>query len=277
MHLKNYPIIIALSFLVIATGCVNKNSEIDYNPNVKSSKDYIFAEDVYIEVFNTYFKSVNDPEVLAGESGWIDNATVVYNDTENRMYFQYGEVNRGCPDGKFRRGYYQADFNGPVNQEGTRATLSFHEFFVNDDKVTGTAASEFLGSGTGDPGYSYTVTGGVIELFDTVEVRQIAYNCDYEIFWEQGLQTPGDHDDDLLSITGTSDGVSVDNYDFSAMVTVPLRNNLGCYYIQSGILEISIPSGSVEKGTIDYIIEDDCNSLVNFYFDDNLFFDRLWP
>ena len=277
MRLLKTISILAAILSMVAFGCSNKNTEVDYNPNVLSSKDYIFSEDVFMEVFNTYFKSINNSEVLAGENGWIDHATVDYSSVDNTMLFNYGEVNRGCPDGKFRRGHYEAVFNGPVNEEGTEATISFHDFYVNDDKVTGNVTSRFLGNEPGSWLYSYIVSGGLIEKYDTIDTVRIRYSCDFEMSWDEGSETPDDPVDDILSITGISGGVSAENVEFSASVAVPLMNHIDCFYLASGIHEITVPSAPVSTGTIDYIIEDDCGRMVNFYFDENRFFDQLYP
>lgn len=277
MGRKKPLLLLIIAGLIFMAGCTDKNSETDFNPNVKSSRSLIFTEDIFMEVLNTYFKSVNDQEVLAGENGWIDNATVTYDEDENEMLFNYGAVNRDCPDGKFRRGYFMARFDGPVNQLGTTATITFLDLYVNDDMVTGTISSEFQGNDTGKWLYTFNVQDGMVEQYDTIDTVRMKYACNYQVSWDQGSETPDDPSDDLLSLTGSMQGYSIQGTEFSSLVTVPLQNYIDCFYITSGIHELTVPSGAVNTGTVDYVEEDDCNNIVKFYFDENFFFDILEP
>ena len=42
------------------SSCDDTSSEVDFNPNVSASKDYIRAEDAIMEIVNSFFKGLND-------------------------------------------------------------------------------------------------------------------------------------------------------------------------------------------------------------------------
>jgi hypothetical protein len=274
--LKQYvPLILLL--IIAGFSCKENNSEIDYNPNVKASKDYIYVEDAFFDVINTYFKTINDAAVMGGEPGWIDSAVVNYDVVQNILNFSYGAVNRECHDGKFRRGNIIATFDDTPNVAGTRVFFTFQDHFVDDESLTGEITSEFLEPVQGLKRYGVDIVNGMLTIIDTSrnDTIRLRYGCDFVMTWEEGQETPGQYDDDLLTVTGTSEGISGDDIGFSGEVLAPLNNYIMCNWIQSGIHTLTVPSASVPDGTIDYITEDDCNRQVNFYIENNLFYDYL--
>jgi hypothetical protein len=56
---------------------------------------------------------------------------------------------------------------------------------------------------------------------------------------------------------------------------MPLNFHIMCNWLHSGIHDFTVPSGDIKEGQIDYITEDECARQVNFWIDDNLFFDLL--
>lgn len=263
--------------LVAFFSCKNTNTEFDYNPNVLASKDYIFIEDSFMEAFNTYFKSVNDQAVMNGEQGWIDSAVVIYHQATNVLTFDYGDVNRECHDGKFRRGNVIVSFDDTPNVPGTIAQFSFDSLFVDDILQEGLIISEFLEEDQGSKRYGFVVSGGSMSIIDTsqTDTTRIGYNCNYVMKWEEGADTPGYLDDDLLTITGSCEGYSGKGVAFQGEITVPLNNYIMCNWLYSGILNLRVPVATVPESTVDYITEDQCNYRVNFYVENNLFYDYL--
>lgn len=268
--------ILLTAFLSAFFSCKDTNNETDYNPNVRSSKDLIYAEDLLFEVINIYFQGITDSAVLNSRYAYLDNCSIEYLPDADSMHFHYGPVNRWCPDNKFRRGAVYAHFTGPLFTEGSQVSLITDSLFVDDDHIEGQFHSEFLGNdGQGRKRFSISTDSCRVTLKDTLKLSVIRFSCDYTITWVEGAQTPNDHSDDMLAATGTVNGKSTDNYDFQSDITDPLVDFIGCNWIERGIHQISTPSAQVTTGTIDYISDDECNYAVNFYFGESYFYDYL--
>lgn len=273
---SNYKLLIVFFLLIFWGSCTEEENEIDYNPNVKSSRDYIYAEDIFFEIINIYFKGITDPAVLDSNYKYIDNCAITLNPAGSMMTFSYGTVNRWCPDNKYRRGSFRAHFNSGPFEPGTTVTFSIDSLFVDDDQVAAEMSSAFLEpSGTGEKQFSFTIDSGQVILFDTVESPVILYNASFLFTWAEGEQTPGNHDDDLLLVTGSSGGISKDNVEFQVTVQEPLEDYLDCFWITAGTHQITTPSATTNAGIIDYITEDGCNYEVDFYFGESYFYDFL--
>jgi hypothetical protein len=271
-------IIILLFFLPLIwlSSCTKKSTEIDYNPNVLSSKDYIRGEDAILEVVNSFFKGIHDTLVTEYGYGYIDACDVSYINGSNLITFGYGTVNRMCQDGKYRRGYFYATFSGEVFAEGVTANIVTDSLFVDDHPVEVNIDILNLGIDSGNyPEYSLKVLSSMIILPDTTYTTGVSITTDFLMKLVQGWNTPTIHEDDVFDITGTASGIAAKGYAFSIIVQDTLVNDIECFWIRQGISQITVPSAAFQTGTIDYIKEDGCNNEMNFYFDNNLFYDII--
>lgn len=276
--MKKIIIILLLLLLPILwlNSCKNKYTEVDYNPNVSSSKDYIRAEDAILEIVNSFFKGIHDTLVINNSYGYIDACDVSYFPAENSMTFGYGDMNRFCQDNKFRRGLFNVTFSGQVFLEGVTANIITDSLFVDDFLIE--AAMEIQNLGINDnnlPEYSLKVISSLIMLPDTTKKNGVNLSTDFQMVWAEGSLTPPIHEDDIYLISGTASGVSSDGFEFSVDVKEPLTDYLDCFWISQGIDQITVPSAEFPTGDIDYIMEDGCYNQFYFYFNDNLFYDFI--
>jgi len=276
--MKKIIIIIPVLLLPILwlSSCNNKSAEVDYNPNVLSSKDYIRAEDAIFEIVNAFFKGINDSLVINNSYGYIDACDVSSHPDENLMNFSYGIVNRMCLDNKFRRGRFNATFSGQILLEGVTATLITDSLFVDDFLIEATMEIKNLGINDDNlPEYSLILISSLIMLPDTAKVNGVNLSADFHMVWAVGSFTPPIHEDDIFLISGTASGVSSDGYEFSTVIQEPLTDYVDCFWISQGINQITVPSAEFSTGDIDYITEDGCYNQLYFYFNDNLFYDFI--
>lgn len=268
--------LIMVSLILVAGSCKKENSQVDYNPLVNSSKDLIYIEDVYTEIFNLFYKVTNIDSILNGEYAYIDDCSIQYHAGDNFMSFGYGAVSRHCYDGKFRRNSYQASFNGAPDAAGTKAVITFDSLFVNNDLVEGRVEITRLGSGPGNSGeWLVKVNQGSVERYSIDDTIKLTYGSNYTFSLMEGESTPENFDDDLFHVSGTTEGISADKHSFSTLIGDPLEVRLDCFWIVAGKHEITVVQSEAGSGTIDYITVDGCNYRVDFYFDDHLFYDYL--
>jgi len=256
--------------------CNNKSTEVDYNPNVLSSKDYVRAEDAILEIVNAFFKGIRDSLVVNNSYGYIDACDVSYHLAENSMNFGYGNVNRMCQDNKFRRGRFNATFSGQVFLEGVTANIITDSLFVDDFFIESTMEIQNLGLNDNNlPEYSLKVISSLIMLPDTTKINGVTLSTDFHMVWAEGSLTPPIHEDDIYLISGTAAGVSSDGYEFLTDINDPLIDYVDCFWISQGINQITVSSAEFPAGDIDYITEDGCYNQFYFYFNDNLFYDFI--
>jgi hypothetical protein len=275
----NKKVCISLLFLLSLlwlNSCHKTISEIDYNPNVLSSKDYIRAEDAVFEIVNSFFKGIHDTTVINQGYGYIDACDVTYYADENSMTFGYGSVNRICQDGKFRRNKFFANFSGQIFVEGVTVNILTDSLLVDDLSIE--ANIEIRNTGTnidGFPEYSLKVVSSLIMLADTTKINGVSITTDFIMVWTEGSTTPTIHEDDVFLISGSAAGISSNGYVFTISIQDPLENILDCWWISQGISQITVPVAEFPRGEIDYIADDGCFNEMNFYFNDNLFYDYI--
>ena len=266
----------ALLILLNLFSCKENTSEIDYNPIVRSSKDYVQAEDGIFEILNSFFKGIHDTTVLNTSYNYIDACDVLYYESGDSMQFSYGEVDRYCQDGKFRRGLFMAKFSGQVFDEGVTAHLYTDQLIVDFFPVEATIDIVNLGLNSSNlPEYSVKVTSSSFMNPDTSRVRDIELITDYILEWFQGSATPSTHEDDTYMVSGSSSGISSDNYSFSVIILEPLCNYIDCNWITCGTSQITVADADYPTGVVDYLLEDNCNNLIYFYINNNLFYDVI--
>jgi len=282
--MKKFIAILLMAFIILFNNsCKKNNSEIDYNPNVNSSKNLVFSENYMREIMNIFFMSINDPALKTEHTVYINNCNIYYNENQNLLRFDYADDYRSCANDIFRKGYYLAQLDGPLNEAGTIYTFDFDQdstFFrigtspqeVHHISADITATEKGLNV-ENKAEYEWNISNCVITK--TSDTTLYYYSTDYLLTWEMGAGTPGIVEDDVLSITGSASGTTDDNIPYTANVLTELIDYMDCSWFAEGVHEIIIPSGSTTNGTVDYIMNDNCKDSVNYFFDDNLFYDQI--
>lgn len=269
-------LLLAASFVLWLHACDETSDEIDYQPNVNSSKDFIKAEDALFDIVNAFLKGIYDSLIAQNNYAYIDYCGVTYDPDENIMHFSYGAVNRMCQDGKFRRGDFYAEFDGPLFEPGVKANLITDSLFVNDSLVNANMTFTNLGLNAMEKvQYGLSVFSLSVAPRDSVSLRRIQIMAELTLSWDQGSSTPEIHEDDYYLVTGTASGISSDFTDFSVTIEEPLVDYVDCCWIISGTNLITVPSADIKQGTIDYLSDDGCNYEVHFYFNENFFYDYM--
>lgn len=275
--MKNFfGILLLFISLLWLSACNDNSSELDYNPNVAASKDYIRAEDAVMEILNSFLKGIHDSLVVNYGYGYIDACDVAYYPADHSLVFGYGQVNRLCQDNKFRKGSFSATFSGPIFIEGVKADIVTDSLFVDDFLTEASMEIQNLGINDNNlPEYSLRVISSNIMLPDTAKINGVKLTADFLLIWAEGSLTPPIHEDDLYQITGTASGFSSDGIEFSTEIQDSLYNYIDCFWLSRGINLITVPSAAIQTGDIDYIADDGCFNEVNFYFGGNLFYDII--
>lgn len=273
--MKKKIFLMLIAAVLLLTACKDDtSSEVDYNPNVLSSKDYIRGEDAIFEVVNAFFKGVYDSLVTTEGYNYIDNCDVTYRVAENALSFGYGTEDRGCEDNKLRRGNFLATFSGEIFEQGITAHIVTDSLFVDNLLVEMVFDIENLGINTDNkPEFSMRVDSSNIMLPDSTKINGVRISTDFMLVWEQGSSTPTIHEDDIFFVSGNASGTSTDGYAFNVSLTQPSVNWLDCYWMYEEVSQITVPVAEIQSGEI--VKDDTCHNEFFFYFDESMFFDQI--
>ena len=146
-----------------------------------------------------------------------------------------------CADGRNRRGKVIINYTGAYADSASVHTITFDNYYQNDNKIEGTKTVTNMGHNTSGQTYYNIVVAGTITKTDGT-VISTAWNRVRT--WVAGAATPLDWTDDIYRITGAgtitrpAGVVSV-----SIPATTPLEVHLDCKWIESGSIIYTLPSG----------------------------------
>jgi hypothetical protein len=165
------------------------------------------------------------------------------------MTIDFGPTNCLCNDGRYRRGKIIVTYaGGGYFDQGSVKTVSFDNYYRNDNKVEGTRTVTNNGRNAANQ-LSWTINAqnmkitrpdGSFHTWNSTRVRTML----------NGESTPSFWRDDEYSISGSAEGINAKGISYVANITTPLHRKLDCRWIDSGIVEIS-PEGKATR-TLDY-------------------------
>ncbi len=273
---RNFNILTSL-LLILLFSCKNENTEIDYNPNINISVESVWAQLAFNDVFNYVFIASSDTTLINTGYNVINGAQVYYTAVPDpHMRFRFPNYFFQCPDDCSRRGEFFAAFDGPIDEPGTTASITYQEYYFEFIRLN--AAHQITHEGKNPEqkdSYNNQISNGGLLVMDTIQPWGYSWNCNQQLIWIEGESTPYDHSDDIFEITGTSYGTSSAAIDYEIEVSSALSHVLSCKWIPSGIQNISTPGLLVTSGQIDFLESDSCSDYVWFVFDGNPFYTKL--
>jgi hypothetical protein len=222
---------------LLALALVACRKEAAPNP---ADRDYTVALDNSRAEF--YFNDALKQSEVALKNGDVPCAVTVTIDLDAQpatLLIDFGTENCTGADGLRRRGRLFATFTGPYGQQGTVITITPQDYHVNDHLVEGTKVVTNAGpNADGNTFFTVTVNGSVTAP-DGSWTSTHSYQRTRT--WIAGEGTPNPFDDVYL-ITGGGSGVNRNGLPFTVQITTPLRIEIGCPWIVSGVQEVT-PQG----------------------------------
>jgi len=231
-------LVIFATFAIFLNGCRKEN--IDNNMN--AAEDNALAEVTFSDV-----KSIADEAATGNMSsyktdasdGIMSNCATITHDTLSDprvLTIDFGTSNCLCNDGRTRRGIIIVTYSGPYREPGHVHTITFDNYFVNDNQVLGTKTVTNNGyNNDGNLYYSIEIDGSIIRAngagtleFVSSRVRE----------WIEGESTP-QWNDDVYLVTGTASGTNSEGGSFTAEITSALRRTVACHQFVSGTAQIT--------------------------------------
>lgn len=226
--LNRYATLVAV--LLMLSGAISScKKETVTNPVTKMNMVKTGKEKA--EITSVTFKSINilygiftgNMESYKTESAnSILSCAVVEHDTTEIPYKISVDFGSGCTleDGSVVTGKITVTYNNKkFTEPGSHATANLDSFYVNGDKIAGTV--DIINNGTNSNNnlvFGIVITGGKI-IYGS-DGRFIKQDVHWELeFIRNDLETS---DDDILSLTGGTNGVTSDNFAYVETITVPL-------------------------------------------------------
>lgn len=173
------------------------------------------------------------------------------------LTIDFGSSDALCFDGKTRRGKVIVNFTGFYRDSGSNHTITFDNYYVNDNKVDGSIT--VVNNGHNTAGNLTFSVKSMLTITDTAG-NKLTYNGDLTREWVAGETTNGlrGWTDDVYSITGSSSGTTFIGTQFSSNITSALIVALNCKWIEKGTIEFK-PAGKLTR-TIDFG-NGDCDNI----------------
>lgn len=197
-----------------------------------------------------YFNDALTQSELALKDGSVPCAVGVTLDLDAQpatLLIDFGTENCMGADGLSRRGRLFATFTGPYGEAGTVITITPQDYHVNDHLVQGTKVVTNAGPNADEDTYFTVDVNGTLTAPDGSWTSTHSYQRRRTWIDGEGTITPFD---DVYLITGGGSGVNRNGLAFTVSITTPLRVEIGCLWIVSGVQNIT-PQG-LSTRTIDF-------------------------
>ncbi len=208
-------------------------SQTAYNDVVSIGDESVIDDDL------SSFK-LNDAEKISAPCATItkDSSGIPWITT-----IDFGSVNCLCNDDKNRRGKIVVT-HPPISMardSGATFHYAFVDYFVNDNKVSGSVDVVNKGLISGKQHFDVDVLGSVVLAGNA---GTISWETDQDKSYEAGYNTPNTRLDDEISIYGGSNGVTQTGEVYVAVMTGLTRNfSIGCRkYFYAGTINL-VPTG----------------------------------
>ena len=177
-----------------------------------------------------HYKSGNGPDVAidTAETGYPITITLDYGDsTELR-------------NGKVLSGIITVEITGDKNTDGAKRVVTYNDFTVDSVSVAGTMTELF----TGDNDSTKIISTAGTLVFTLADGSTITRTSEKNREWLSGLDTPLEHDDDVIQVTGKVETTTSAGESFSKTISVALLKNDSCKDYVQGIVQY------IQNGTI---------------------------
>ena len=212
-------------------------------------------------LYKVFDQTMRDSSFQATDSTTVEGATAQRaNNGDILVDFGNGAVGS---DGRTRAGQVRyTDVGGvPYTSPGAKYDLSFNNYTVENDPVTGSMSMENKGNNK---------IGLNLANFSVIE--QTAFNANQEVQWDSGFATNNDVSDDIYSVSGTADLTdSATSQSIAANFTAPVKLKQSCAFgVTQGVLDLTFTGDSLDynQGTMDFLANDGCNNIVELTLSD---------
>ena len=168
----------------------------------------------------------------------------------------FGNADCLCHDGRLRRGQIIVTYTGNYADSGSVHTITFNNFYQNDNKVTGSKTVTNMGTNSsGQPYFDVQINGAVtLSGGGTISATWARVRT-----WTQGYDTPNDITDDVYQVTGSGNMTRANGQLVNINISAPLIAAISCRWIEAGSVTCTLPGGLTR--VLNYGDTPDCDDL----------------
>ncbi len=231
-------IMIFATAAIFLNGCKKENID----DNMNAAEDNALSEVSYSDVQSIADEAASGSmsSYKTGSSdGILSTCATITHDTVSDprvLTIDFGTVNCTCNDGRLRRGKIIVTYSGPYREPGHVHTITFDNYFVNDNQILGTKTVTNQGlNDNGNLYYSIEVNGSIIRANGAGTITFVSSRVRE---WIEGESTP-QWSDDVYLVTGTASGTNSEGGSFTAEITPALRRTVACHQFVSGTATVT--------------------------------------
>jgi hypothetical protein len=221
------------------TSCENRRGELMDETSKEAAVEAVNSASFYDHIFTLTKKTVDEIEIdeqlkigqasfvadpcadvvyyLSQDLSYVENITISYND------FSCSQV------GRRRIGKIHVFLTGLISEEGTIATVTMQDFYLEHHKIEGTQIST-----------NKNVTGAVWEFDQKVDNGKITFPSGDFSLWESKKNTEINFLTKQYIQTSSSSGINSEGIEFEIETITPLEKSFSCDYIQKGSILIEL-------------------------------------
>jgi hypothetical protein len=231
---------ITLSVIIFTAAC-NKNKNTPEDTGYAS--DHVVSEQTFNDV-----QSISDQAATTtGNMAYRTTATTggpcaTVTHSNDTIYINFGQTDCVCKDGRKRRGEIIVTYTGgSYSTVGSVHTVTFNNFYQNDNKVTGYKTVTNMGNNAaGQPYFNIHVEGAVtLDAGGTISAV-----WDRVRTWTAGYNTPTDFTDDVYEITGLGKLTRANGNVININISKPLVVATSCHWVEAGSITYSFGNKS---------------------------------
>lgn len=217
----------------IVTSChkTKKTSE-----DTSYSTDYASAEKMVndVQTISDQASKANGSTALRETGSGCATITRSFNGVDSVLTINFGTSDCLCHDGSYRRGEIIVTFTGNYADSGSVHTMTFSNFFHNDNQITGTKTVTNMG---------HNSLGQV--YFNVVDNCTIikANGESHSVSWNRVRTWITVGSPNVYSITGSGTLVRPNGRTVTVNITSPLIVSSDCRWIEAGTVVHTMPNG----------------------------------
>lgn len=219
----------------------NDESEWDELVGEQATLDNFSSDDDLI--FTDYLNRAGRRPFPAAPCLTVTHDTTV---TPRLITLDYGSTPCLCSDGRYRRGIVQIAYSGTPPANGSTATISYNNYFIDRHQINGSRTmTHTVYPGTNNPARIRTANITVTNPRSMAMTR--TENDTIEFF--AGWATDTIRLDDVYLIRGNASG-NRGRFSFNRIINTPLRREASCNWLTAG--NVSMQQGNRAVRIIDY-------------------------
>jgi hypothetical protein len=248
------------AFIILAITLSLSACKRDKDKNLDGDEGGYAADQARLEQSFDDAQNISDEAAMTGsvsnyrtlDQSVLSHCATVTHDTisiPHTITIDFGPTNCLGHDGRNRRGQILVSYTGHYRDSGHVHTISFNNYFVNDNQLTGTKTVTNMGHNSLGQSYFTIAVNGSLILANNAGTR--SWTSTRTRTWTAGEATPVRIDDEY-TITGSGTVTRPNSTSFTINITSPLLRALNCQWTKQGTIQITPSSASAPVRTLDY-------------------------